>query len=1021
MPLINWINGDGKTWGLSVHPVGKSKDGASLVPSFNLDGARKDSAVKTMHAIGIDIDSGTSLDDVIDRLEDANIFATVYTTFNHRTTKMVLKHDEVMRKLKIQSSPDLVQVQEYLATYHDTQFDQTFIEQIEVVEARTQTKDGMRIILKVPPIDKFRVVIPLAEPVELSDLAPTLAQWKEVWADAVTGLCKHILKCEFDTTSTDVNRLFYSPRHAKGAEFYSAVVMGKPLKFEDIKPYSKAKFLAERKNGDNPFLVGEIGTQGDYERFTTASGRDLNKWHTAHKRRFLIADVLETYCSDKEQDGSGGKAGTLTVDCPFDHEHSSTDGTGIYAQNPDVCDSGYWSVKCHHDSCKGRPKVQFLAQMIEDEWFDESVLDDETFYLPSDDGIDDQPVSALNLKTIADVKTALQQLGQSPEQVALDAFIGRITGPVDAVPLQELTKGLKKATGLPIGSIRGMLKHLKHVRSVSDGKPIFDLEDDYTELCDTLHDTIIDQGDDPKLFQNGGRLVDIRANEHDTLTIAAVNPPRFKGLVERRARFSNNGSTQGVPDNMANNVFQRDLTHYPPLFRIASAPTYGGDGSLLTSAGYHPSSGMYYQPKTGVTIPHVPAIPTVEQVDQAVDDLLDLFADFPLDALSRQELFQKLEDGKDLPSFCHLLSLGLTPILREMIAGPTPNHLARKDKPRTGATAIVTNMAQIATLAHVIPASLPNKPEEVQKTIVAMLDTGAQLMFFDNLPVTAIDSGELAGMVTAYPFYQGRRLGVSEMITVANKAVLVTTGNRTAMSEELAQRTVMIDLDPQMETPGDRPTSLFKYELDTHVPANAARYLHAMLIICQNWIAQGRPMWTGKPLAGFESYSKTIGGVLEAAGVYGFLSNHEKLQDKVQTVNPETELQDAMIELHHQKKTLFRVSSDARPPETVEGKPFKYAGFRAVSIMSVLDAHEIAIKGWDYLVQDGVVTYPLKAKSVIAQKIRGMVGSVREWGEAQTEEVAKQKRYILTKVHSDKVSALYMLEEKPLVGVEKAA
>ena len=134
LSLIQWINGDGKSWGLSVHPEGKTKDGKSIVPSENIDGARKDSAVKTMYAIGIDIDSGTSLQHVLDKLAKESIFAIVYTTFSHRKTEFELKHDDVMRKMKLEETPTRPQIQEYLRLHHATRFDHDFISKVEVTD-----------------------------------------------------------------------------------------------------------------------------------------------------------------------------------------------------------------------------------------------------------------------------------------------------------------------------------------------------------------------------------------------------------------------------------------------------------------------------------------------------------------------------------------------------------------------------------------------------------------------------------------------------------------------------------------------------------------------------------------------------------------------------------------------------------------------------------------------------------------------------------------------------------------------
>ena len=71
-----------------------------------------------------------------------------------------------------------------------------------------------------------------------------------------------------------------------------------------------------------------------------------------------------------------------------------------------------------------------------------------------------------------------------------------------------------------------------------------------------------------------------------------------------------------------------------------------------------------------------------------------------------------------------------------------------------------------------------------------------------------------------------------------------------------------------------RPTNLeFKHRLEEWVPEYRAELVAAVLTIIRFWIDQGRPKWCGKPLASFESWSRVIGGVLDAIGVGGFLGN----------------------------------------------------------------------------------------------------------------------------------------------------
>ena len=231
----------------------------------------------------------------------------------------------------------------------------------------------------------------------------------------------------------------------------------------------------------------------------------------------------------------------------------------------------------------------------------------------------------------------------------------------------------------------------------------------------------------------------------------------------------------------------------------------------------------------------------------------------------------------------------------------------------------------------------------------------------------------------------------------------------------------MIDLDPKMENPGERPTSSFEYNLDSHVPANAGKYMHCLLTLVQNWTAQGCTGWKGQALGGFENHAKVIGGILDAAGIKGFMQNREKLQSSVETDNPEHELLDALIVEHHKGRdgTVFRswaddAISDEYNNDDGDRVPCEFAKCRVVAIRDVLNAHSIALPKWGYNTdEDGNAVYPDKAKNSVGQRLSAMVGTVREWGDTQTEDEDKEGRYVLTKVRSDKRGVIYRLEHLP--------
>lgn len=629
------------------------------------------------------------------------------------------------------------------------------------------------------------------------------------------------------------------------------------------------------------------------------------------------------------------------------------------------------------------------------------------------------PETDLVLEKREQVTEAVAQLGDAPEQDEIDDLIARVSGPLSPVILGELAKQLKKPTGLPIAEVRKMLKHLRAPRVQNGDFPLIDTNNDYRAAREESLAIMLEQ-DPPTLFHNGGRMVEIAEDEHENITMKEVGKDVFKARMEARMDFVSEGGLGEAPSGVVNYVYQQPLTGYPPLHRVTHAPVFGADKTLVTTPGYHPNTGLFYQPKSGVNIVPPSAQPTEDEVFGRVDDLADLFADFPLDAMTRDELVAAIEDGDDVPSFCHLLSVALTPMCRAMIEGPTPLHMFRKDKPRSGATLAASVATKIGTLDYAIPESFPASREEVPKTIVATLDKGPGYVFFDNLPDDGkIESGELAAAVTAWPEYQGRRLGHTAMVRLKITAAWIVTGNRTALSEELAERALLVEIDPQMERPGKRDKALFKYDLTSHVPANAGHYYHCLLTLVQNWIAKGCPVWQSDCLGGFERHAAVIGGILQAAGIHGFMGNAAKMRATVASTNPEHALLDAMIEAHNEKMTVFRVSGTEAPPKEVgpagAREPFKHAGARVVSIIDLLNREAIAIRHWGYVLEGGDATYPSSAKKTVAQKLANITGTVREWGEAETEKEHLQKRYVLEKVY-ERNGALYAFKVLDRVG-----
>jgi putative DNA primase/helicase len=163
--------------------------------------------------------------------------------------------------------------------------------------------------------------------------------------------------------------------------------------------------------------------------------------------------------------------------------------------------------------------------------------------------------------------------------------------------------------------------------------------------------------------------------------------------------------------------------------------------------------------------------------------------------------------------------------------------------------------------------------DEWRKRLTAKLRQLPTLLLIDNLR-QELDSSALAAALTA-PVWEDRVLGASDMVRLPVRCAWVATGNNPAVSHEIARRLVRIRLDARTDQPWRRDG--FRHpDLMVWVRAQRGRLVAACLTLCRAWIAAGRPRGTHS-LGSFEVWSQTLGGILQVAGVAGFLENLDEV------------------------------------------------------------------------------------------------------------------------------------------------
>ena len=385
-------------------------------------------------------------------------------------------------------------------------------------------------------------------------------------------------------------------------------------------------------------------------------------------------------------------------------------------------------------------------------------------------------------------------------------------------------------------------------------------EGDLARAVDRAWALLLTANQVPWLFRAAGLPTWIVPDDDGRPFAAAVTEERLRHMLAKLAvwrRIGRGGDLAPAPPptGLVKSLLATPDPGLPVLSGIVTTPVFGRGGTLLTEPGYHPDARLLYHAVPGFRMPAVPENPTPGQVAEARGLLLDdLLGEFPFTSLAER---------------AHAVSLLLLGFVRAMIDGSTPLHLIEKPSPGTGATLMVDAISTILTGAGTLVMTESRDDEEWRKRITAKLRQIPTIVLIDNLR-SKLDSSALAAALTA-PFWEDRILGVSETIRLPIRCVWIATGNNPEFSNEMARRLVRIRLDARVDQPWRRDG--FKHpDLMGWVRANRARLVSACLTLCQAWIAAGRPR--GKPSIGsYESWAQTMGGILEVAGIEGFLDN----------------------------------------------------------------------------------------------------------------------------------------------------
>lgn len=382
-------------------------------------------------------------------------------------------------------------------------------------------------------------------------------------------------------------------------------------------------------------------------------------------------------------------------------------------------------------------------------------------------------------------------------------------------------------------------------------------------LTDAAWDALVLANDPIRFFLRSGVLTRLDQDEAGNHFFQALNLDRLTSIMARIAQWE-----KILADGSAVSVFPlpqviRDMlavpdSRLPWVDALSETPVLTPQGRILSHPGYDQESRIFLRSK--FQIRPVPERPSKEEIGQAVDWINEPLTDFPFESSADK---------------AHAVALFLLGFVRPYIKGPTPLHLLDAPTPGSGKSLLAEVLLSPSHGTNKGIVAAANDDDEWRKRLSAQFREGRPVVNVDNVR-RPLDSGTLAAALTATT-WEDRLLGSTEMIRVPVRCVWVATGNNVVISTELARRTVRIRLDPKVETPEDREG--FRHpRLLEWVAEHRTDLVWAALTLIQAWLVEGKPkLKTAAPLGSFEEWSNIIGGILEVAGINGFLKNRREL------------------------------------------------------------------------------------------------------------------------------------------------
>jgi hypothetical protein len=375
---------------------------------------------------------------------------------------------------------------------------------------------------------------------------------------------------------------------------------------------------------------------------------------------------------------------------------------------------------------------------------------------------------------------------------------------------------------------------------------------------------------DERLFERGGRPVTIAEDERGEMLAHDLSPEtvahRVHAVAAPLLALRLRGQRVFKPVTLPARVAALYLAlvgewGLRALVGISTTPGLRDDGSIHARDGYDAEARIYRHRVPRIAVPERP---TRSDAEAALLKLRRLLRTFPFaDARLDSDGFVALATPPGNDESAALVALLTAACRADMPLAPA---FCVRAPSISGAGAgkglLVRTIVAVATGRAPAVATAGHDAAETDKRLVGLLLAAHPATLLDNVNATDLRSDTLASVLTEAPCTL-RPLGASRLVTLDARPFVAVTGNGLTLTEDLARRFLVCDLEPRTESP-----ELRRFDGDPVAEALRRRgeLLGAALTIWRWGRQMGATLPQGLPVGSFGQWARWVRDPLLALG-----------------------------------------------------------------------------------------------------------------------------------------------------------